>query len=111
MNYIRLWDKISADRPDKYIANSNFVASRIKKYYNKEAIVINPPVNTKKFYISKNVEYYYLMVGRALSYKRFDIVIEAFNKLKLPLKIIGRGPEMNKLKKRAGKNIEFLGHF
>ncbi|MCK5465987.1 glycosyltransferase, partial [Candidatus Parcubacteria bacterium] len=110
MNYIRLWDKISADRPDKYIANSNFVASRIKKYYNKKAIVINPPVNTKKFLVSKNIEDYYLMVGRALPYKRFDIVVQAFNKLKLPLKIIGKGPEMNKLKKYANKNIEFLGH-
>ena len=110
MNYIRLWDKISADRPDKYIANSNFVASRIKKYYNKKALVINPPVNTKKFYISKDIEDYYLMVGSALPYKRFDIAIQAFNKLKLPLKIIGKGPEMNKLKKYANKNIEFLGH-
>jgi glycosyltransferase involved in cell wall biosynthesis len=110
MNYIRLWDKISADRPDKYMANSNFVASRIKKYYNKEVIVINPPVSAKKFYISKNIKDYYLMVGRALPYKRFDIVVEAFNKLKLPLKIIGKGPEMSKLKKRANKDVEFLGH-
>ena len=110
MNYIRMWDKISADRPDQYIANSNFVASRIKKYYNKEAFVINPPVNTKKFFISKNIEDYYLMVGRALPYKRFDIVIQAFNELRLPLKIIGKGPEMNKLKKDANKSIEFLGH-
>lgn len=110
MNYIRLWDKISADRPDKYIANSKFVASRIKKYYNKEAVIINPPVNTKKFFISDNIEDYYLMVGRALPYKRFDIVIQAFNELKLPLKIIGKGPEMNKLKKYAKKNISFLGH-
>ncbi|MDF1498227.1 MAG: glycosyltransferase [Patescibacteria group bacterium] len=110
MNYIRLWDKISADRPDIYIANSEFVSSRIKKYYNKQAFVINPPVNTKKFYISENIENYYLMIGRALPYKRFDIVIEAFNKLGLPLKIIGKGPEMEKLKKNAKKNIEFLGY-
>ena len=56
MNYIRMWDKISADRPDKYIANSEFVASRIKKYYNKDASVVNPPVSAKNFYISKKVE-------------------------------------------------------
>ena len=110
MNYIRMWDKISADRPDKYIANSKFVASRIKKYYNKNAFIINPPVSAEKFYISKNAKDYYLMVGRALPYKRFDIVIKAFNELKFPLKIIGKGPEMNKLKKYANSNIEFLGY-
>jgi len=110
MNYIRMWDRISADRPDRYIANSKFVASRIKKYYNKNALVINPPVSAEKFYISKNTEDYYLMTGRALPYKRFDIVVKAFNELKLPLKIIGKGPEMNKLKKYANSNIEFLGY-
>jgi glycosyltransferase involved in cell wall biosynthesis len=110
MNYIRLWDKVSADRPDFYIANSNFVASRIKKYYNKESEVINPPVSTKNFYISDKTEDYYLMVGRALAYKRFDIVIDAFNILGLPLKIIGKGPEMKQLKKRSKSNIEFLGY-
>lgn len=110
MNYIRLWDKISADRPDAYIANSNFVASRIKKYYNKESTVINPPVSTENFHISEKAEDYYLMVGRALAYKRFDIVIDAFNVLGLPLKIIGKGPEMKQLKKRSKNNIEFLGY-
>ena len=110
MNYIRLWDKISADRPDLYIANSEFVASRIKKYYSKKTTVITPPVNTKNFYISPKIENYYLMLGRALPYKRFDIVVEAFNKLGLPLKIIGKGPEMNELKKYARGNIEFLGY-
>lgn len=110
MNYIRLWDKISADRPDIYIANSNFVASRIKKYYSKPSLVINPPVSTENFHISEEIGDYYLMVGRALAYKRFDIVIDAFNILGLPLKIIGKGPEMKKLKKRSKNNIEFLGY-
>jgi glycosyltransferase involved in cell wall biosynthesis len=115
MNYIRMWVKISADRPDKYISNSNFVSSRIKKYYNKDACIISPPVNTGNFHSSENANEnankdYYLMVGRALPYKRFDIVIKAFNELGLPLKIIGKGPEMNKLKKRSKSNIEFLGY-
>lgn len=110
MNYIRLWDKISSDRPDFYIANSNFVASRIRKYYNKTSDVINPPVNMKNFSISKNVGDYYFMVGRALAYKRFDIVIDAFNTLGLPLKIMGKGPEMKVLKRRSNDNIEFLGY-
>jgi glycosyltransferase involved in cell wall biosynthesis len=110
MSYLRLWDRISADRPDRYIANSEFVAARIKKYYHKDAEVIYPPVNFQNFHIADKIEDYYLLVGRALPYKRFDIVIEAFNKLGLPLKIIGKGPEMPNLKKTAKSNIEFLGY-
>jgi len=109
MNYIRIWDKVSADRVNKFIANSNFVAKRIKKYYRKDAAVIHPPVATNDFYISRKRGNYFLMVGRLIAYKRHDIAIRAFNKLGLPLKIIGRGPEMKKLKKIAKSNIEFLG--
>jgi glycosyltransferase involved in cell wall biosynthesis len=109
MNYIRIWDKVSADRVDKFIANSNFVAKRIKKYYHKDSIVINPPVAVNDFHISEKRENYFLMVGRLIAYKRHDIAIEAFNKLGLPLKIIGRGPEMKHLQKLAKPNVEFLG--
>jgi glycosyltransferase involved in cell wall biosynthesis len=108
MNYIRVWDRVSANRPDKIIANSNFIARRIKKYYKRNSIVINPPITFDNFYISEKTEDYFLMVGRFMAYKRFDIAIEAFNKLKLPLKILGRGPELKRLKKIAGPNIEFL---
>ena len=119
MNYLRLWDKISASRADRYVANSKFVAERIKKYYQKDSTVIHPPVDARKFHIFPRREKikppvarsYYLMVGRALPYKRFDIVVKAFNKLKLPLKIIGEGPEIKKLREIASKdNIEFLGY-
>ncbi len=109
MNYIRIWDKVSADRVDRFIANSNFVAKRIKKYYRKDAIVVHPPVDVGNFYISDEHKGYFLMVGRLIAYKRHDIAISAFNKLGLPLKIIGRGPEMKRLKKTAKSNIEFLG--
>ncbi|MDP1845310.1 MAG: glycosyltransferase [Candidatus Moranbacteria bacterium] len=109
MNYIRLWDRVSADRVDEYIANSKFVAGRIKKYYQKKSIVINPPVDIQKFYLDEKKEGYFLMVGRLMAYKRFDIVIEAFNALGWPLKIIGRGPDLKRLKKMAKPNIEFSG--
>lgn len=111
MSPIRVWDKVSADRVDLFLANSQFVADRIKKYYRKEARVIHPPVNVDNFYIAKPEERkeYFLMVGRLIAYKRHDIAIEAFNRLKLPLKIIGRGPEMKRLQKLAGPTIEFLG--
>lgn len=109
MNYVRIWDRASADRVDKIIANSNFVAKRIKKYYKKDSTVIYPPVNIDNFYVSKKQEDYFLMVGRLIAYKRFDIAIEAFNKLGLKLKIISRGPEFKRLRKIAKPNIEFLG--
>lgn len=109
MNYIRLWDRVSAERIDRIIANSNFVAKRIKKYYKKDSVVIHPPVNVDHFYVSEKKEDYFLMVGRLLVYKRHDIAIRAFNKLGLKLKIIGRGPELKRLKKMAKPNIEFLG--
>jgi len=109
MNYIRLWDRVSADRIDRIIANSNFVARRIRKYYHKESVVIHPPVNVKNFYISDTQEDYFLIVGRMMAYKKNDIAIKAFNKLGLKLKIIGRGPEQKRLKNIAGPNIEFLG--
>jgi glycosyltransferase involved in cell wall biosynthesis len=109
MNWIRIWDRVSAERVDRIISNSNFVRNRIKKYYKKDAVVIHPPVNVDDFYISEKNKDYFLMVGRLIAYKRFDIAIQAFNDLKLPLKIIGRGPELKRLKKIAGPNIEFLG--
>lgn len=109
MNSIRVWDKVSADRPDKILANSSFVADRIFKYYRRSSEVFHPPVSINSFFIDPSPDNYFLMVGRLISYKRHDIVIEAFNKLGLPLKIIGRGPEMKRLRKRAKSNIEFLG--
>ncbi len=109
MSPIRLWDRISAERVDLFISNSRFVANRIKKYYHKNSTVIHPPVNVSQFYQSEMRGDYYLMVGRLIAYKRHDIAIQAFNELKLPLKIIGRGPELERLKKMAGPTIEFLG--
>ncbi len=110
MNYIRVWDKASADRIDLFIANSNFVARRIKKYYRKDSVVIHPPVDTKNFAAAESSakEDYFLMVGRLIAYKRHSIAIRAFNEMKLPLKIIGRGPELKRLKKIAGPTIEFM---
>jgi glycosyltransferase involved in cell wall biosynthesis len=109
MNYIRVWDRVSADRPDEYIANSKFVSGRIKKYYKKESTIINPPVDVNKFKPSESVGDYFLMVGRLMTYKRFDIVVQAFNQLGWNLKIIGRGPDYKRLKKMARPNIMFTG--
>ncbi len=115
LNYFRSWDFSAAQRPDYFIANSKFVADKIKKFYQREAKVIYPPVSSEQFILKDNVkkEDYYLMVGRLVSYKRFDMVVELFadELCNLKLKIVGDGPELLRLKKLAKgrKNIEFLG--
>lgn len=110
MNRIRLWDRVSADRVDYFIANSNNVAKRIKKHYKRNSEVIYPPVDTSKYLPSGHRGDYYLMVSRLVPYKRVDLAVEVFNVLGLPLKIIGEGTELGKLKKLAGPNIELLGN-
>ena len=111
MNYIRMWDFYSTNGVDKFVANSKFVGTRIKKYYGREAQVINPPVNVNDFYVTDKNDLgdYFLLVGRMMKYKKMDLVIEAFNEMKKPLKIVSRGPEFKNLQKIAGPTIEFLG--
>lgn len=108
---IRLWDRVSADRVDYFIANSSYVAKRIKKYYQRDSEVIYPPVDGSQFNLIKNpTEDYYLSVGRLIPYKKFDLLVETFNQNGKKLKIAGTGGEMKKLKNIAKNNIEFLGY-
>lgn len=110
-SYIRLWDRIASERPDYIACDSKFVAERIEKYYRRKAEVIYPPVDISKYSITTNPSCdYYLMVGRLVPYKRFDLAINAFNNLGLPLKIAGTGSEYSNLKKISKSNIEFLGY-
>jgi glycosyltransferase involved in cell wall biosynthesis len=109
LSYLRLWDEAASARPDSYLANSHFVAQRIKKYYDRSSTVIYPPVRTSNFFISSKIDDYFLLVSRFLPYKKIDLAVEAFNKLGWPLKIIGDGPEGGQLRKMANSNIEFVG--
>jgi glycosyltransferase involved in cell wall biosynthesis len=111
LNYIRMWDRMAADRVDKYIANSRAVQKRITKYYKNDSKVIYPPVDINKFEILENIEDYFLIGGRLAPYKRVDIVIEAFKRTGKRLKIFGSGVDEKRLRKIAGDftNIEFLG--
>jgi glycosyltransferase involved in cell wall biosynthesis len=108
LTYLRNWDYLAARRPDYLLADSKFVAERIKKYYHRDSKVIYPPVETDKFYLSEKIGDYFLVLSRLRPYKRVDLAINAFNKLKIPLKIIGSGDD-RVLRKIAGPNIEFLG--
>ncbi len=109
ISYLRIWDREASYRVDNFWAISEFIRDRIKKYYSKDSDVIYPPVNVSKFYVSSNLSDYFLMTGRLVAYKRFDLGIKAFNTLGSPLKVVGIGPELNRLKKIANGNIEFLG--
>lgn len=109
LTYLRIWDKEASLRVDKFIAISEFVRKRIKKYYGLDSGIINPPVDANKYKISKEQDDYFLMVGRLVPYKRFDLAVMAFSAMGLPLKIVGDGPERGRLERQAGKNIEFLG--
>jgi len=110
LHEIRMWDRLSADRVDFFIANSNNVKNRITKYYRKDSTVIYPPVETARFKPVKHTEgQYYLALGRLTAYKRFDLLIDTFNDLKLPLVIVGTGKEEEALKKKAGRFVTFVG--
>ncbi len=110
LHYIRMWDVISTNRVDKLVADSKHVADRIEKIYRREADVIYPPVDTERMEIRKRKEDFYLMVTAFAPNKRVDLAIEAFNKLGLPLKIVGGTGRLQKeMKDRANDNIEFLG--
>jgi len=99
-----------SQEPDLYIANSSVVAHRIQKIYGKQAIVINYPIDSKKFTFSEKKEDFYLASARLLRYKRIDVIVEAFNWLGLPLIITGEGPEREHLESQALPNIRFVGH-
>jgi polysaccharide biosynthesis transport protein len=108
--HLRSLDVKYSKEPDLYIANSTTVANRIRHIYDKPAITINYPIDDSKFIFSDRKEDFYLVCCRLLSYKRVDIIIEAFNSLGWPLTIVGDGPEYKRLAQKAQKNIRFLGY-
>lgn len=109
IHYIRIWDRISADRVDHFVANSENVARRIAKHYRREADVVYPPVATDDFFVSAQHDDFYLMVGQLVGYKRADLAVKAFTRSGRRLVVIGEGDEMHKLRSIAGRNVDFLG--
>jgi len=108
-HYMRLWDYASAGRVDYFVANSRFIASRIRKYYGRESVVIHPPVEASTAKVADHPGEYYMAVGRMVDYKRFDLAVTACTKLGRRLKIIGGGPQEKALRRMAGPTVEFLG--
>ncbi|WP_337967937.1 glycosyltransferase family 4 protein [uncultured Flavobacterium sp.] len=110
LNKIRKWDLKTSENVDYFIANSNHIAQRIKKIYNRESTVIYPPVDVDFFTLKEEKEDYYFAASRLVSYKKTQLIVEAFNELpQLKLIVAGDGPEFEKLQKIAKSNIEFVG--
>ncbi|MFI5335063.1 MAG: glycosyltransferase, partial [Chlamydiales bacterium] len=107
---LRSWDITSLNRVDHFIAISKHIAKRIRKVYGREAEVIYPPVATHRFTLAQKEEFY-LTASRLVPYKKIDLIVETFSQMPdKKLVVIGDGPEMAKVKKKAAKNIEILGH-
>lgn len=110
LHKIRNWDLISTSRVDFFIANSKYIAKRIKKIYNRDAKVIYPPVDVSNFSLVEKKEDYYFTASRMVSYKKIELIVKAFNKMpNKKLVVAGDGPEFSKIKKIAAKNVELLG--
>lgn len=109
LTYVRIWDAHAADRVDHFLAISRFVAERIAKYYGRTSTVLYPPVDTEQFRPGSAVGDRFLVVSRLLPYKRIDLAVEACNRLRVPLDIVGTGPEEERLRDLAGPTVRFHG--
>jgi glycosyltransferase involved in cell wall biosynthesis len=104
----RQWDWIAAQRVDRYVTNSRTTQARIRNYWNRDSVVVYPPVETKRFSPGE-VGQHYLVLSELMPHKRIDVAIHAFNKLGLPLVVCGDGPEARALRRIAGPTVQFVG--
>jgi glycosyltransferase involved in cell wall biosynthesis len=111
LHYIRLWDTRTASGVDTYVANSSYVARRIRKVVGRDAEIVHPPVDVEKFPLHPQKEDFYFTASRMVPYKRIDVIVEAFAALpERRLIVIGDGPEMAKIRGLAGPNVTLLGY-
>ena len=104
----RQWDWIAAQRVDRYLTNSRMAQARIRRYWGRESTIVYPPVDTGRFAPGEPGDYY-LVLSELMRHKRIDIAVEAFNKLRLPLVVVGDGPDERRLRRLAGPTIRFTG--
>lgn len=108
-HYLRMWDLATAFRVDGFIANSRYVASRVWKFYRREADVVHPPVRVEDFHVVDAADDYYLMVGQLVRYKHTELAVEAFNRMGKRLMVIGEGEQFRELSRLAGPNVKIMG--
>ncbi|MBX5469717.1 MAG: glycosyltransferase [Thermoleophilaceae bacterium] len=104
----RQWDWIAAQRVSRYLTNSKVTQARIRRYFGRESTVVHPPVETSRFSPGPVGEHY-LVLSELMRHKRIDVAIEAFNRLRLPLIVVGDGPDSRRLRRLAGPSITFTG--
>ncbi len=107
--FMRKWDRHNSKKVDYFIANSSEIQKRVKNTYNRDAVVINPPVRVNEFTVGNKDGDYYLVVSRLVGYKRFDLAVQACTELNKKLIVIGDGPEKENIEKIAGPTVQFLG--
>ncbi|HET6924820.1 MAG TPA: glycosyltransferase [Candidatus Saccharimonadales bacterium] len=106
---LRQWDRQASKRPDIMVAISVHTQEQIRKYYRRDSVVVHPPVDLRRFKPAKPVQRHgFVTVGRQTPYKRIDLAVAACSELKMPLIVIGTGPEHKKLIKMAGRSVTFL---
>lgn len=111
LHKIRMWDYRTANGVDHFLANSKFIARRIKKVYGRDSDVIYPPVDTDRFTLQENKDDFYFTASRMVPYKKIDLIVEAFAQMPdKKLVVIGDGPDMQKIRSKATSNIEILGY-
>lgn len=110
VNAMRRWDYAAAQRVDHFIAISTEIQQRIQTYYNRDSVIIYPPVDIGRFKPSAAIDDYFLVVSRLIPYKRIDLAVQAATKLGVPLKVGGKGRDLDRLREMAGPTVEFLGY-
>jgi len=109
IHYLRMWDRLSADRVDHFLVDSAFVGQRVAKFYRRESSVLYPPIVLSEFTLSPDHQGFYLVMGALVRYKKADMAVRAFNQLGLPLVVIGDGELFDEIKRISGPNITVLG--
>jgi glycosyltransferase involved in cell wall biosynthesis len=104
----RQWDWVAAQRVDRYVANSFVTAGRISRYFGRDADVLHPPVELERFRTG-TVGKHFLAVGELMAHKRVDVAVQAFNRLRAPLVVVGDGPELRRLRRMAGPTVRLTG--
>ena len=105
----RMWDFVAAQRVDRYVANSETTRKRILRYFDRESLVLHPPVQTARFRPVEQPGPAYMVLSELMPHKRIDLAVRAFNQLRLPLVVVGNGPDARRLKRLAGSTITFTG--
>lgn len=110
LHYIRIWDCAGSNRVDHFLTLSDYIAKRIRKTYGRDATVIYPPVDVDRFQVRDKKDDFFVTASRMVPYKKMDLIAEAFSEIGLPLIVIGDGPDFEKVKRKAKKNVVLLGY-